>query len=255
MNDEHMNDEHMNDEHTNGEPGAAQLHELQSRIAAAATDNGRARDDVQLLLATKTVSTDRIAQALRAGFTLIGENRVQELTAKAEALRAIPHTTHLIGHLQRNKMAAALPLIDCLQTLDSTELAERLHRRLAETNRDQPPAGRDPGSPRGLDVMIQVNVSAEPTKAGVPPERTAELVDAVGGLPELRLIGLMTIGLNSADIDAVRGGYSQLRELRDRLIPGGHLSMGMSGDFEAAIAEGATIVRIGSGAFGARPQS
>jgi pyridoxal phosphate enzyme (YggS family) len=237
----------------NEEDVAAKLHQLRSRIAEAATDSGRPPADVRLLLATKTVPAERITQALRAGLTLIGENRVQEMIGKADALQSIPHTMHLIGHLQRNKVAAALPLIDCLQTLDSTDLAERIDRRLGEASSDQQPAGRHPGSGSNLDVMIQVNVSGEHTKAGVRPERTAELVDTVHRLSALRLVGLMTIGLNSTDLHAVRRGYAQLRELRDRLVPGGHLSMGMSGDFEAAIAEGATIVRIGSAAFGSRP--
>lgn len=236
----------------NDEEVAAKLHRLRSRIDEAATDSGRPPADVRILLATKMVPAERITQALRAGLTLIGENRVQEMIGKADALQSIPHTTHLIGHLQRNKVTAALPLIDCLQTLDSSDLAERIDRRLGAASRDEQPSGRHPGSRSNLDVMIQVNVSGEPTKAGVAPERSAELVDTVHRLSALRLVGLMTIGLNSTDLRAVRRGYAQLRELRDRLVPGGHLSMGMSGDFEAAIAEGATIVRIGSAAFGSR---
>lgn len=237
----------------NDDEVAAKLHQLRSRIGDAATHSGRSPDDVQLLLATKSVPVERIAQALRAGLTLIGENRVQEIVGKAPALQSIPHTTHLIGHLQRNKVRAAVPLIDCLQTLDSTDLAERIDRILGAASSGQDPSGRHPGSGGHLDVMIQVNVTGEHTKAGVPPEKTSELVDTVHRLTALRLSGLMTIGLNSTDLRAVRRGYALLRELRDRLVPGGHLSMGMSGDFEAAIAEGATIVRIGSAAFGSRP--
>lgn len=213
---------------------------ISDRIATAATGSGRGVADVRMLLATKTQPADRIAVALRAGYTLIGENRVQEVTGKADALQSIPHTTALIGHLQRNKVAAVLPLIDSLQSLDSAELAGRLDRRLA---------GDDD---RVLEVMVQVNVSGEPTKSGVTVEQAPALIETIAGLPRLRLTGLMTIGLNSTDLTAVRAGYRQLRQLRDRLLPGRELSMGMSGDFEAAIAEGATQVRIGAAAFGPR---
>jgi pyridoxal phosphate enzyme (YggS family) len=213
---------------------------IAERIAGAATESGRDAADVRMLLATKTQPVERIVVALRAGYTLIGENRVQEITGKAETLQAIPHTTAMIGHLQRNKLAAVLPLIDCLQSLDSADLAARLDRRLA-----------DDGD-RVLEVMVQVNVSGEPTKSGVGVEQAPALIETIAELQRLRLTGLMTIGLNSVDLTAVRAGYRQLRELRDRLLPGGELSMGMSGDFEAAIAEGGTLVRIGAAAFGPR---
>lgn len=217
----------------------ARLQELSGRITEATTASGRAAGDVKLLLATKTQPAERIAEALRAGFTLIGENRVQEIGDKADALAAIPHTTHLIGHLQRNKVNAVIDHIDCLQTLDSAELAGRLDRRLAIDDRI-------------LDVMIQVNVSGEASKNGVAPADAAALLESIRELPQLRPVGLMTIGLNSPDEAAVRRGYAMLHELRDRLLPEGALSMGMSGDHLAAIAEGATLVRIGSAAFGSR---
>lgn len=219
----------------------ARLHQLRARIAAAATESGRRPQDVQLLLATKTVPAERIAVALRAGCTLIGENRVQEIAGKADALQAIPHSTQLIGHLQSNKVNAVLPLIDGMHSLDSAELAQRIDRRLA---------GEAAG--RTLQVMIQVNVSGEDSKSGVAPEATAALADAVRSCPRLELTGLMTIGLNSTDLAAVRHGYARLRELRDAIVPGGELSMGMSGDFPDAIAEGATVVRLGSAVFGNR---
>lgn len=223
------------------QPLTDRLHQLRDRIDVAATASGRDPQDVRLLLATKTVPAERIAVALRAGFTLIGENRVQEIAGKADALQAIPHSTQLIGHLQRNKVTTVLPLIDGIHSLDSADLARRIDRRLDGEQ------GR-----RGMDVMIQLNVSAEDSKSGVAPERAAELAAAVRGCEHLRLTGLMTIGLNSTDMVAVRSGYAQLRELRDVIVPGGELSMGMSGDFEAAIAEGATVVRLGSAVFGNR---
>lgn len=217
----------------------ARLQEVSARIAEAAAESGRAAGDVQLLLATKTQPAERIAAALRAGFTLIGENRVQEISDKADALAPIAHTTHLIGHLQRNKVNAVIDHIDCLQTLDSIELAGRLDRRLAVDDRE-------------LDVMLQVNVSGEESKNGVAPDDTAALLESVRALTWLRPVGLMTIGENSPDLTVVRRGYARLRELRDRLLPDGALSMGMSGDHLAAIAEGATLVRLGSAVFGSR---
>lgn len=219
----------------------ARIAVIRDRIAAAATAADRDPASVTLLLATKTMPAEVILTALRSGATLIGENRVQEITEKAEALAVVPHTTHLIGHLQRNKVGAVLPFIDCLQSLDSADLAIRFERRLAENEPD-----------RVLQVMVQVNVSGESTKSGTAPQETAELVAAVRECSHLQLTGLMTIGLNSPDETAVRQGYAQLRQLRDELVPGGELSMGMSGDLEAAITEGATIVRVGSAVFGGR---
>jgi pyridoxal phosphate enzyme (YggS family) len=189
-----------------------------------------------------------IEQALAAGATLIGENRVQEVVAKADALAAFPHTTHFIGHVQSNKVNQLLPHIQCLQTVDSADLVERLQTRLDRMDRD-------------LDVLIQVNVSGEPSKSGVAPDRARSLTAAVAAAGRLHLRGFMTIGLNSPDRDAVRRGYRELAAIRARAArerwPGAEaateLSMGMSGDFADAIAEGATIVRLGSAVFGPRP--
>ena len=200
------------------------------------------------MLATKTQSAERIMVALAAGYTLIGENRVQEVTAKADDLAALPHRLHFIGHLQANKINQLIDHLDCLQTLDSVELATRLDSRLDQRERD-------------LDVLIQVNVSGEDSKSGVPPERALDLLTQVAALPRLTVRGFMTIGLNSADLGAVRSGYRMLAQLRENAVtqevPGAELatelSMGMSGDFAAAIAEGATIVRLGSAVFGHRP--
>lgn len=213
------------------------VQQAKAAVAQAAEGAGRAAADVQILLATKTQTPDRIRAAVLAGIDLLGENKVQEITGKAEALQDLPHRMHLIGHLQSNKINAVLPLVQCIQTIDSAALAGKIDARLD----------------RMLDVMVQVNVSGEESKAGVAPEQAAELVGALESLSHLRLVGLMTIGLNSPDESAVRAGYARLRELRDQLVPGGELSMGMSGDLAAAIAEGATIVRLGSAVFGARP--
>ena len=211
-------------------------------ITDAAVAAGRAPESVRMLLATKTVDPVRIMAALDAGNRLIAENRVQEVVAKADALAGHPHESHFIGHLQSNKVNAVLPHISCLQSLDSSALARRLHQRLEAVDAQ-------------LDVLVQVNVSREATKSGVEAAEVDELVATVTGLPRLRLRGFMTVGLNSDDASAVRAGYAALRELRDRLaLPGAtELSMGMSGDYPEAIAEGATIVRIGSAVFGRRP--
>jgi pyridoxal phosphate enzyme (YggS family) len=227
---------------------AARLRALSDRVAAAATRSGRSPDDVCVLLATKTVPAPRIIEAIAAGARLIGENRVQEVIAKYDELAGHPHQSHFIGHLQANKVNALLGKVNCLQTLDSSALAVRLHRRLEALDAQ-------------LDVMIQVNVSGEESKSGVQPAAAEDLVTALSALPRLQLRGYMTIGLNSPDRRAVRAGYARLRELRDELSAHGvtgadaatELSMGMSGDFEDAIAEGATIVRVGSAVFGNRP--
>lgn len=227
---------------------ASNLARVREQVARAAVEAGRHPDDVAILLATKTVAPEIILQALRAGATLIGENRAQEVLSKTEALAVVPHRMHFIGHLQSNKVNQLIGRIDCLETLDSAVSARRLQARLEARDSE-------------LDVMVQVNVSEEHTKSGVPVDEAPALVDEIGRLARLRLRGLMTIGLNSPDKEAVRSGYRALARLRERLVTQGRvdaadvreLSMGMSGDFADAIAEGATIVRIGSAVFGRRP--
>ena len=226
---------------------AARLADVRSRVRAAALAAGRDPAQVRILLATKTMPPAVIRAAIAAGGTLIGENRVQEVLAKADELADVPHETHFIGHLQSNKVNQLLPHISCLQTVDSAALADRLQARLDILDRE-------------LDVLIQVNVSGEASKAGVPPVEVADLVAAVARHPRLRLRGFMTIGLNSPDRAAVRSGYAELAGIRARAAAQGwpgaaeatDLSMGMSGDFADAIAEGATIVRLGSAVFGPR---
>jgi pyridoxal phosphate enzyme (YggS family) len=234
------------------------LAEIRDRVAGAAEAAGRAPADVRILLATKTQDAATIATAVAAGFPLIGENRVQEVVHKAaelaELLPDVELERHFIGHLQSNKINQLVPLVNCVQTVDSVELAGKLALRAA-TDR------------RRLPVLAQVNVSGEVTKSGVPPERVFELVEAIAAHEALDLRGLMTIGLNSPDPGAVRAGYQLLASLRDEIRalagggPGGgtggrtelaELSMGMSNDYELAIAAGATIVRIGSAVFGPR---
>ncbi|WP_341838092.1 YggS family pyridoxal phosphate-dependent enzyme [Chitinophaga pollutisoli] len=221
---------------------------INDRIAAACKAVGRNPGEVRLLLATKTVPAARIRLALEAGQTLIAENKVQELKEKFAELEDIPHENHFIGHLQTNKIKDLLKYnVSCLQSLDRLELAEKLHQRLLAENKE-------------MDVLIQVNTSGEDSKFGVPPAEAKVLVQAVAALTTLKVKGLMTIGLFSADTEKVKHCFRLLRHLRDEIaaakiegVEMKELSMGMSGDLEAAIAEGATIVRVGTAVFGQRP--
>ncbi|MGJ1196401.1 YggS family pyridoxal phosphate-dependent enzyme [Sphingobacterium spiritivorum] len=221
---------------------------IQARIAQACTAAGRDRSEVKLLLATKTVSADRIKTALQAGQTLIAENKVQEIKEKYEALKDIPHVNHFIGHLQTNKVKDLLKYdITCIQSLDRAELAQKLHQRLKAENRT-------------IEVFIQVNTSFEESKFGVSPDKVIDLVKEVALLDTLKIKGLMTIGLLSAESEKVRQCFRLLKDIQQQIIAlhiphveMRELSMGMSGDLETAIAEGATVVRVGTAIFGQRP--
>lgn len=223
---------------------------VRRRIADAAAAAGRDPAEVRLLLATKTLPDDVVRAAVEAGATLLGENRVQELVAHAAAVAELAPTFHVIGRLQSNKVNAALDHAACVQSVDSRAIAERLSARCTALGRE-------------LDVMVQVNVSGEETKSGVAPDAAARLAADVATLPRLHLVGFMTIGANSTDLALVRAGYARLRQVRDAVVGSGvpgsagarELSMGMSGDLEAAITEGATIVRVGTAVFGARPRA
>ncbi|MDR2230901.1 MAG: YggS family pyridoxal phosphate-dependent enzyme [Flavobacteriaceae bacterium] len=223
------------------------LQNILQRIEAACIRSSRNPDEVRLLLATKTVSADRIKLALEAGCTLIAENKVQELKEKYEALKEIPHTNHFIGHLQTNKVKDILKYsVSCIQSLDRIDLAEKLHQRLASENRT-------------IDVLIQVNTSDEDSKFGAHPDKAIELVKQVSELSYLKIKGLMTIGLFSAETEKVRTCFRLLKDLQQQIISHNiprvemkELSMGMSGDLETAIEEGATIVRVGTAIFGQR---
>lgn len=243
----------MSGELSSAAPGwdhAAALTEVKARIIAAEGASGRVGAQVRLLVATKSWDADAASAAVQAGATLVGESRLQELDLKAEALRAAGARIHVIGQVQRNKAQIAVRHADCVQTVDSLPLAERLSRLCVE-------AGRE------LDVMIQVNVSGEESKAGVSPDEALSFATQVQSLPALTVTGFMTIGLNSPDEQAVRAGYARLRDIRDQALilsergelplrEAWELSMGMSGDLEWAIAEGATMVRVGTSVMGTR---
>jgi len=220
---------------------------IQERINNACITNNRDPNEVKLLLATKTVPAERIKLALQAGQTLIAENKVQELREKYEALKEVPHTNHFIGHLQTNKVKDILKYnVACIQSLDRLELAEKLHQRLQFENKT-------------MEVLIQVNTSYEESKFGVNPDRASELVAQVSQLNTLKIKGVMTIGLFSAEAEKVRRCFRLLKTTQQQIIAQKipdvameELSMGMSGDLETAIAEGATIVRVGTAIFGQR---
>lgn len=242
------------------------LADIAERAAAAATASGREARDVRILLATKTQPAAKIRAAIDAGFTLIGENRVQELQAKRPELADLDYTAHLIGPLQRNKVNHTLrSFASQIDSIDDLAVAQKLSDRIAtlvetgELSEQAPALVSGDESARRLGVLIQVNTSREDSKSGVAPEAAEELVAAVRELEHLEIRGLMTIGLPGATDDEIRPSYTDLRELSERLREIGvlpaeaaELSMGMSGDFELAIAEGATTVRIGSSVFGAR---
>jgi pyridoxal phosphate enzyme (YggS family) len=228
------------------------LAELRERIARAAARAGRDPAEVTLVGAAKGQPAESVAAAVRAGLTVVGENYVQEAAAKVEAVQALladagtpPPRWHCIGHLQRNKARQAVGLFDAIETLDSEALGAELERRAAQAE-------------RRLDVLLQVNLSAEPQKAGAPAERVPALLEASRAWSHLRLTGLMTIPAAAPDPETSRPFFARLRELAARLreAPGGHglreLSMGMSADFEIAVEEGATLVRIGTALFGPR---
>ncbi|WP_084077704.1 YggS family pyridoxal phosphate-dependent enzyme [Demequina sp. NBRC 110057] len=236
-----------------GHDYAAALADVRARVHVAEAAAGRAGSGVQVLVATKAWDAAAAARAVAGGARLVGESKMQELADKGEALREAGAVVHVIGQLQRNKAAIAVEYAACVQTVDSLRLAERLSRLCLE-------AGRD------LQVMIQVNVSGEESKAGVAPAEALDLAAAVQALPALEVVGFMTIGLNSPVEDEVRAGYRTLREIRDTalissergaidLSTAWHLSMGMSNDLEWAIAEGATMVRVGTAVMGSRPSA
>jgi pyridoxal phosphate enzyme (YggS family) len=225
-----------------------------ARIAAAAARDGRDPGAVELVAVTKTVAPQRIRQAIAAGFRTLGENRVQERQAKVAEIDAVSTYPageqprwHLVGPLQSNKTRRAVELFDVIETVDSTALAQRIARVAAELR----PARRYP-------VLLQVNVDADPAKAGFAPAQLERELDDILGLAGLSLDGLMTVGRLTPDPAQRRSTFVSLRELSERLRAGHSalgpaLSMGMTDDFEIAVEEGATLVRIGRAIFGDRP--
>lgn len=226
---------------------AGRLAQIQQRIADACTRAGRPPEDVVLLPVSKTFDVDAIREAMALGLSRFGENKTQEIRQKAAALAGQGLQWVLIGHLQTNKARDAARDATEVQSLDRPDLAEALHRRLQNEGRT-------------LDVLVQVKTSSEPSKFGMAAEHVPAFLRLIAAeYSTLHVKGLMTLAVNSPDPEQVRACFRALRELRDRLraenIPGialDRLSMGMSGDFELAIEEGSTEVRIGTAIFGAR---
>ncbi|MFT3688525.1 YggS family pyridoxal phosphate-dependent enzyme [Paenirhodobacter sp.] len=217
---------------------------VEARIAAACARAGRARDEVRLLPITKTVPAHVLRLAHEAGIRTFGENKIQEAATKREALAELEIDWCIVGHLQTNKVKYLTRFAREFHALDSLRLADALNRRLERED-------------RFLDVYIQVNTTGEASKFGLHPDALLPFVDGLGQFPRLRPRGLMTLALFSSDMARVRPCFTLLRNLRDRAVtvhPGlTGLSMGMTGDFEAAIEEGATVVRVGQAIFGKRP--
>ncbi len=215
------------------------LKRVQARIASAAKGAGRDPAQVRLLCVTKGIPAERIQEAIACGVREIGENRVQEAREKQPAIgREV--RWHLIGHLQRNKAKFAAELFDVIHSVDSPELIEALERAVVL---------RQAQDEWKLEVLIQVNVPGEPTKHGCKPDEARRLVEEIMKSKHLKLTGLMTMAPFSENSESARPVFRQLRQLRDAMDPSLDLSMGMSQDFEVAVEEGATLVRIGTAIF------
>lgn len=219
---------------------------VNQRIAAAASTAGREARSVRLLPVTKTIDIERLSLAIAAGVDTLGENKVQEAQGKHEAFRErFEHLRYaVIGPLQTNKAKFVAQFAHEFHALDSLKLAQTLQRRLELED-------------RSLEVFIQVNTSGEESKSGIAASAAPALLDGLSSLDRLTPVGLMTMAANTTDEHQIRASFSSLRETLESLQPNApqgfkHLSMGMSGDYELAIAEGATVVRVGQGIFGAR---
>jgi pyridoxal phosphate enzyme (YggS family) len=223
------------------------LEEITRRLDEAARGAGRDPGDVRLVAVTKTVGLERLKEAVAAGHTLFGENYVQEAKTKIASLGP-GLTWHFIGHLQSNKAKAAVELFDLIHSVDRASLAQALEQAAARQDKIQ-------------HILLQVNLAGEASKSGTAPENAQNLLSEIAKMPHLRVLGLMTMPPWFDDPERVRPYFRALRELRDRLrglqlvegdLP--ELSMGMTGDFEVAVSEGATLVRIGTAIFGQRPR-
>jgi PLP dependent protein len=219
------------------------LAEIQGRIAAAAVRSGRPADGVTLVAVTKFVGEPEIRALVAAGCTILGENRPQQLWEKAPRLAGLPIRWHLIGHLQRNKARRTLPLVAMIESVDSPELVAAIDRHAGELGVRVP-------------ILVEVNVSGDLAKHGFTAESIARFLPDLGNFEHVDVRGLMCMASLEGGPDVARRDFSRLRELRERLRPDcpdrvrlDELSMGMSGDFEVAIEEGATMIRVGSALF------
>ena len=223
-----------------------QLEDIRERIRRAAKSCNRDPESIRLVAVSKTVPAETVKEAIEAGALILAENYVQEAHGKFDALVLYPASWHFIGHLQSNKAKYAVRLFDLIHTVDSLKLGRALNKEAKKVDKIQP-------------ILVQVNISGEDTKSGITAEETPGLIYDISQLENLSIKGLMTMPPYFYHPEKVRPYFAALRELRDRLkeqsIPNvsmDELSMGMTGDFEVAIAEGATLVRIGTAIFGER---
>jgi pyridoxal phosphate enzyme (YggS family) len=232
----------------------ARLAEVRGRVAAAARSAGRDPADIRLVAVSKTFPPEAVLEAAEAGQTDFGENRVQEALQKQQALQKIarsadlPIRWHLLGHLQANKARKAAPAFAVIQSVDGVDLLNRLDRAAVD-------AGCEP------ELLIQVDLAGEATKFGAAPADVPGLLEAAAACRAVRIVGLMTLPPAPDAPEDSRPWFRRIRELREQWLAAGtpdgmlrELSMGMSGDFEVAIEEGATMVRVGTAIFGSRPQ-
>ena len=216
------------------------LAEVARKIEQAANKVGRNPNEIKLIAVSKTHPIEILQAAINVGATVFGENKVQEAEGKIEAIGRENVEWHLIGHLQKNKARKAVQIFDVIHTLDSIELARRLERICKEEQRES------------LSVLAQVDLANEATKNGVAENDLPQLIEFLQTCDCLKLNGLMIIPPFFEDAENVRPYFRRLRELRDKILPNGELSMGMSHDFPIAIEEGATLVRVGTAIFGER---
>ncbi|MBL7179332.1 MAG: YggS family pyridoxal phosphate-dependent enzyme [Desulfobacterales bacterium] len=221
------------------------LQSIRTRIEKAAKGCGRNPESVRLVAVIKTVPIHRVREAIEAGVTILGVNYVQEARTKMSELAAHPISWHFIGHLQSNKAKVAVRLFDLIHSVDTLKLARELNKHAGNINKIQ-------------EILVQVNIGEEAAKSGVALQDTQQLLEHISALDHLAVKGLMSMPPFFNDPEKVRPFFSALRELRDRLgqhlphVTLNELSMGMTGDFEVAVKEGATLVRIGTAIFGER---
>ncbi len=216
------------------------LASVRSRIEAACVRASRDPSEIKLVAVSKTHPSSVVNKAIEAGCSVFGENKVQEAESKIIELDRNNTEWHLIGHLQSNKVRKAVQLFDVIQSVDSLELAQRLERICEEENRDE------------LSVFVQVDLAQEATKSGIDEADLPELVSFLTSCKRLKFNGLMILPPYFDEAEMTRPFFKRLRELRDKILPGGELSMGMSHDLEIAIEEGATVIRVGTAIFGKR---
>ena len=228
---------------------ADRLNDVRSRIDAAARSAGRDPSSVRLVAVSKTFPAAVVEEACRAGYHDFGENRVQEALPKMDSIRGLPIRWHLLGHLQTNKARRAAAAFAMIHSVDRLELLQKVDAAAVD-------AGASP------ELLIQIDLAGEAAKSGVPPADASRLLEAAASLRAARVVGLMTLPPLPDVPDDSRRWFRQLRGLRDGWLSAGappamlrELSMGMSGDFEVAVQEGATIVRVGTAIFGDRPQA